>query len=94
MVEPPHHFANDLFHLHEVHKQANRVELRPFHGHAHPVIVTMRILALAFVAAQGMPGGKRLFHAHLKHFAPNCAACFPLNSAWSFSKNCASARGS
>src|SRR5207237_9510400 len=27
--------------------------------------------------SQGMPRGKRFLHADLKHFAPNCAACFP-----------------
>ena len=35
--------------------------------HAHAIVVPVRILALAPVAAQGVPGGKCLFYADLKH---------------------------
>src|SRR6202008_1807237 len=46
------------------------VELRPFERHAHAIIVAVHALALAAVAAQGVPCRKRLFHADLKHFSP------------------------
>ena len=70
MIQPPQDLANNLLHLHEVHQQTNRIELRTLHGHTHPIVMSMRVFALALVAAQGMPGGKRFFYANLKHVSP------------------------
>src|SRR5215469_1625294 len=70
MIQPPQHLANNSLHLHKVHQQADRIELRPFHRNAYAVIMPVGILAFAFVAPQGVPCRERLFHADLKHFAP------------------------
>jgi hypothetical protein len=55
MNEPAHDPPNHLLELREVHQQPDRIELRPFQRHAHAVIVTVHILALAPVTPQGVP---------------------------------------
>src|SRR5216683_4238413 len=70
MVEPADDLANHMLELREVHQKPGRVELRPFKGHANAIIMTMHVLALASVAAQGMSCRKGLFYADLKHVSP------------------------
>ena len=53
--------------MREVEKQADGIELLALDVHAHAIVVAVRILALALVAAQGVSGRKCLFHADLKH---------------------------
>src|SRR5580704_3290500 len=59
--------AQHLLKLSEVDQQADIVELRPFECDLNAVIVAVDVLALALVAAKGVPGGKCLFYADLKH---------------------------
>src|SRR5260370_40856406 len=70
MIEPAHALPHHLLELREVHQKPDRIELRPFQRHAHPIIVAMDVLALAPVPAQGVPCRKSLFHTDLKHFSP------------------------
>ena len=48
-------------------KQPDGIQARPFQNDLHFVIVAMRILALPFVPAQGVPGRKSLVNGNLKH---------------------------
>src|SRR2546422_11024117 len=77
MIESADDLANRMFQVREVAKQADPIQLRPFHGDPHAIIVPMRILTLALVAPQGMPGGKRLFHADLEHGSPESHRSVP-----------------
>src|SRR5258708_35196412 len=70
MVEPADDLANHMLELREVHQKPDRIELRPFEGHAHAIIMSVHVLALASVSAQGMSCRKGLFYADLKHVSP------------------------
>src|SRR5260370_1629468 len=70
MVEPPHDLADHLLEPREVHQEPDRIQLRPFERHAHAIIVSVHILALASVSAQGVTCRKSLFYADLKHCSP------------------------
>ena len=48
-------------------EQADGIELRPLQRHLYAVIMPVRILAFALVAAQGVPRRKCIFDADLKH---------------------------
>src|SRR5580700_8745001 len=67
MVETLDDAAQHLFEMGEVDQQADIVELWAFERDLNTVIVTMDVFALALVAAKGVPGGKCLFYADLKH---------------------------
>ena len=51
----------------EIKEQAYRIKLLAFKFNTHAIVMTVRILTLALVPAQGVSGGKRLFYADLKH---------------------------
>src|SRR5580692_300884 len=67
MVESLDDATQHLLELSEVDQQADIVELRPFERDLNTVIVAVDVLALALVAAKGVPGGKCFFYADLKH---------------------------
>src|SRR5437016_8305227 len=70
VIEPAHDLPDHLLELREVHQKPNRIELGPFKRDAHTIVVTVHVLALAAVTAQGMSCRKVLFHADLKHVSP------------------------
>src|SRR6267143_30052 len=70
MIEPAHDLPDHLLELREVHQKPDRIELRPFQRHAHPIIVAMDVIALAPVPTKGVHCQKSLFHPDLKHFSP------------------------
>src|SRR5258708_6152365 len=90
MVEPGHDLANHMLELREVHQKPGRVELRPFKGHANAVIMTVHVLALASVSAQGMSCRKGLFYADLKHVSPKLRYSFAagLPGSWPSGATC------
>ena len=56
--------------MREIVEQADGIEAGSFQHDSHFVIVAVHILALSLVAAQGMPRGKSLVNADLKHRFP------------------------
>src|ERR1700675_2884940 len=70
VVEPAHDLADHLLEPCEVHQKPDRIQLRPFERHAHAIVVSVHVLALASVTAQGMSCRKSLFYADLKHGSP------------------------
>src|ERR1700674_2438526 len=89
VVEPAHDLADPLLEPCEVHQKPDRIQLRPFERHAHAIVVSVHVLALASVTAQGMSCRKSLFYADLKHCSPKWryppAADLP--AAWPFRRD-------
>ena len=88
VVEPLDHFAQHPLQVREIVEQPDRIQLRPFQRHPHPVIVPVRIFALALVPAQRVPGRKCLFHADFKHAHPAGDPCRPASAPfWDWEKS-------
>src|SRR6266851_1327087 len=67
VIQPADNFPNHPLQFREVAQQPNRIQPRPFHRNAHPVIVPVHVLALPAISAQRMSRRKCLLHANLKH---------------------------
>ena len=67
MVDIANEVPQDPFEVREIKKQTYGIELLALNIHTHAVVVAVRILALAFISAQGVPGRKCLFYADFKH---------------------------
>src|SRR5712692_2744006 len=67
VIQPADNLSNHPLQFRKVAQQPNRIELRPFHRHAHTIIVPVHVLALPAIAAQRMSRRKCLLHANLKH---------------------------
>ena len=61
---------HDFFQILEIEQQPGFVEFRPGQGHPDLVIMSVRVLALAFVVAQVVSCGKRIFHGDFEHEPP------------------------
>src|ERR1019366_3336078 len=70
VIHAAHHVSNRPLQVREIVKQADRIELRPFKRDSDLVIVAVHVLALPLVSAQGVPRGKTLVNADLKHPFP------------------------
>src|SRR6266852_3543687 len=67
VIQPADNFPHHPLQFREVAQQPKRIQPRPFHRNAHPVIVPVHVLALPAISAQRMPRRKCLLHANLKH---------------------------
>jgi hypothetical protein len=67
MVDIANEVPQDPYEVHENKKQTYGIKLLALNIHTHAVIVAVRILALAFIPAQGVPGRKCLFYTDFKH---------------------------
>ena len=67
MVEPVNHMLHNFAQVLEIQEQSRFVEI--FAGQRHPdlIVVSVRILALAFVVAKVVPRGKRIFYRNFEH---------------------------
>jgi len=62
--------VDHLLQLPKIAEQADGIEFRAFQRDAHAVVVPVDILALAFVAAQGVARGEGFVHCDFKHGNP------------------------
>src|SRR6201996_2954596 len=67
MVQPVDHRAHHLLQLLEVQQQPGRIQVLAAQGHAHLVVVPVRVLALAAIVAQIVPGRKPGLYRYLVH---------------------------
>src|SRR5690242_14752514 len=67
VVDVADQISKNPFKVHEITEQAYGIQLFAFHVYAHAIVVSVRVLALAFVTAQRVPSGKCLFYADFKH---------------------------
>ena len=68
VIDVANEISQDPLEVREIKEQAYRIKLFAFNFNTHAIVMTVRILALALVSAQGVSGRKCLFHADLKHF--------------------------
>ena len=67
---------HNVFQIFEIEQQAGLVELGTGEGHTNLVIMAVRVLALAFVVAQVVPGGECVFHSYFVHESSEPRLCF------------------
>ena len=70
VIDVANEISQDSFEVREIKEQAYRIKLFAFNFNAHAIVMTVRILALALVSAQGVPGRKSLVNGNLKHYFP------------------------
>jgi hypothetical protein len=68
VIDVANEISQDSFEVREIKEQAYRIKLFAFNFNTHAIVMTVRILALALVSAQGVSRRKCLFHTDLKHF--------------------------
>src|SRR5580692_12430919 len=67
VIEPLDRLFHDLTQFLEVEQQPGLVQFLAGERNPHLVIVPVRILTLALVIAQVMPGGKRIIYGNFEH---------------------------
>ncbi len=67
VIETIDHMSHYFAKIFEIEQKAGFVELFSGEGDPNFVVVSMRVLALAFVIAQVVPRGKRIFYGDFEH---------------------------
>src|ERR1700674_524263 len=67
VIHALHDIADHVLQMREIIEQADGIEAGSLENDSHFVIVSVWILAFPFVTAQGVPRGKSLVNAYLKH---------------------------
>ena len=67
VIEPVDHMAASLPEVFKIQQQPGFVEFLARQGDPDLVIVSVRLLALAFVITQVVAGGKRIFNRDFEH---------------------------